>query len=98
MSQACANPLWRRALRLAFLVLVVLTMLKVWTGAELVRPASAQIPNAGAQRLELLDEAKRTNALLTDILATLRAGPLKVEVVGTDNNVAAPRATGGRTK
>lgn len=49
------------------LVLVVCTAMFVIGPLRLVEPALAQIPDSGLQRKQLLDEARRTNQLLSEI-------------------------------
>jgi len=73
----------RRVLRVVAGAALVLTGLRVWTGPTgWESQAYAQIPNAGAQRAELLDEVRRTNQLLEERLTLLRTKTLKVEVQG----------------
>jgi hypothetical protein len=70
---------------------LVLTCLRAWTGpGRWERLAHAQIPNAGAQRAELLDEVRRTNGLLEEVLAILRTRTIKVEI----QDKASPNAKG----
>ncbi|MCK6483886.1 MAG: hypothetical protein HUU22_05975 [Phycisphaerae bacterium] len=49
--------------------------------SSLLPDAAAQIPNAGAQRVEQIDEVRRTNELLRRILERLEQGPVPVRVV-----------------
>lgn len=49
--------------------------------SSLLPEAQAQIPNAGAQRVEQIDEVRRTNELLQRILERLEQGPVPVRVV-----------------
>lgn len=96
MSQSTSDPLMPKLLRAALVVLVVLTCLRVWTQpAQFLPEAQAQIPDAGTQRLRMLDEVRETNRLLAEILSTLREGALNVRQAGTDKNqgrVIGPRA------
>jgi len=72
-------------LRLVITGLVVATCIRVWTGpTPVAAPASAQIPNAGAQRQKLLDSVHETNALLRQILHLLDQGTFKVQIASTD--------------
>ncbi len=72
--------------RIVFGLLALLTCLRVWLGPMvLVEPAQAQIPDSGLQRKLLLDEARRTNRLLSDIKQILAVGALNVRIVGADN-------------
>jgi len=79
---------WMRGL-IGFTVLV--TCLRVWTGpVALVDTVSAQIPDSAAQRKLMLEEARRTNELLTQIKEILERGPLNVRIAGADNQADAP--------
>ena len=74
------------AYRWAFLILMMLTLAKVWLPAA-TEPvtAEAQIPDAGAQRVQLVEEARRTNEILIEIRDILRKEPLQVVVRSADN-------------
>ena len=58
--------------------------------------ASAQIPDSGMQRKLLLEETRRTNQLLTELIQTIKTGTFKVRIEGTDNKATAKRRGGGR--
>jgi len=74
-----------RPLVVAFLIA---TCIRVWIGPISVTPrAYAQIPNAGKQRLELVQQTRKTNELLARIAKTLESGTLKVEIASTDKPV-----------
>jgi hypothetical protein len=47
---------------------------------DITTAVQAQIPDAGAQRYQILGEGQRTNQLLEDILVHLRTKPIKVEM------------------
>ena len=73
---------------------ILLTCIRVWTGpSPVLESAYGQIPDAGMQRKQLLDEAKRSNELLAEIKQALTTGTLHVRVEGADNQgaPAAPR-------
>ena len=82
-------PLSRRSFspwNVALFLFLAATCLKVWTGgASFVTDARAQLPDPGLQRKEMVAEVRRTNELLTDILALLKSGKLHVRVEGADN-------------
>jgi len=82
-------PMIRRPMspwKVGVIVFFAATCLKVWTGGTaLVADARAQIPNPGQQRQELVAEIRRTNQLLTDILALLKSGTLHVRAESADN-------------
>lgn len=72
-----------RVVRFALGLALALTCLRVWVGpAGWESRALAQIPNAGSQRADLLEEVRRTNRLLEDVLTLLRTKSIKVEVQG----------------
>jgi hypothetical protein len=62
------------------LVLQGLTLLSLWTGGPL-QPAHAQIPDAGAQRLAMIDELRSTNRKLDQLIQLLEGGKLQVTAV-----------------
>lgn len=65
---------------------VVLTCFRIWLGPfPLLEHAEAQIPDAGLQRKQLVDEARRTNELLSDIKRILETQTLQVRLQGADN-------------
>jgi hypothetical protein len=75
-------------LRAALSLFILLTCLRVWVGPFPILPeARAQIPDSGLQRKLLLEEAQRTNQLLSDIKRFLESGDLNVRIKGTDNQV-----------
>jgi len=65
---------------------VILTCLRIWIGPfPILERAEAQIPDAGLQRKQLVDEARRTNELLSDIKRILETQTLQVRLQGADN-------------
>lgn len=82
------KPRPRRWLRVLLTAFLALTCLKAWTGSGELNPiASAQIPDSGLQRKQLLEEVRITNQLLAQILNALKTHTIKVQIQGTDNNV-----------
>lgn len=74
-----------RALRFLLASVLALTVMKVWISpAPLIDAAQAQIPDAGTQRRELVDEVRRTNALLQQLADTIQTQTFKVRVEGLD--------------
>lgn len=68
----------------AMLILQCLTLAGQWLGAPAVLPAAqAQIPDAGAQRIQILDELKSLNAKM-DKLVGLMSGPIQVRVTNPE--------------
>jgi hypothetical protein len=63
-----------------------------WLGApSVVSPAQAQIPDAGAQRLEMISELKTLNGRMERLIGILESGKLEVRVAGADENKAGRR-------
>lgn len=80
------DTLLSRLLRMAFFAFVLLTCVRVWTGPGQWEPtAQAQIPDAGLQRKQAIEEARRTNQLLSEIREILSDGVLNVRVQSADN-------------
>lgn len=88
------NPTHVRVLRAALLLLALATFAKVWLGPfSLTSEALGQIPDSGAQRKLLIDEARRTNELLQDIKQILTEKTINVRVQSADNPPDAPIRT-----
>ena len=65
---------------------VILTCFRIWLGPfPLLERAEAQIPDAGLQRKQLVEQAQRTNELLSDIKRILETQTLHVSLQGADN-------------
>lgn len=79
---------WSQRLLVAF---VLLSCFRAWTGPWTPPEAVAQIPDAGAQRRDQLDEARRTNQLLSEIRSILTDQVLNVRIHSADNPKDAPR-------
>lgn len=76
------------------LVLQVLTLAGQWAGSSFgTKQAQAQIPDAGAQRMAMVEELKSTNSKLDRLIALLESGKLQVQAVVPDerDNRPAPR-------
>ncbi len=81
-----AGPRQNRLVNRVVTLLVALTCLRVWLGPfPLLERAEAQIPDAGLQRKQILDEARRSNELLSDIKRILESQTLHVRLEGADN-------------
>jgi len=73
---------WQRVL----IVAVLLTCLRIWIGPVDWEPrAMAQIPDPGQQRIKILEETRKTNALLTEIKGILTSHTFNVKDVSADN-------------
>jgi hypothetical protein len=69
------------------LLLQGLILMGQWLGApSLVSPAHAQVPDAGAQRVEMITELKGLNAKMDRLIAVLESGKLEVKVAPADEN------------
>ena len=80
------QPALPRRLVKIFSIIVLLTCLRVWVGpVSMLDEAQAQIPDSALQRKLLLEEARQTNRLLTEIKQLLRKGTLNVRIQGADN-------------
>jgi cell division protein FtsB len=86
------NAMRMQKLLIAVLVLQVLTVLNQWFGSP-VSTAQAQIPDAGAQRDQVIDELKTNNDLLKGIddkldkmLSIFQSGKVQVELSKPDDN------------
>jgi len=76
---------WRWLFRLT-LILVLATCLRVWVGPiDAASRVQAQLPDPGRQRLDQLQEIRRTNELLADIKDLLEKHTFNVRVLGADN-------------
>jgi len=77
-------------------VLLALIAIPIWSGSVSVLPtAVAQIPDTGLQRKQLIDEQRRSNELLEQILETLQSRTIKVYVATSDKEGgASPRGPG----
>lgn len=84
----CARPqISRVVLRLILGLFLMATCLHVWTGPlPMLQTAYGQIPDAGLQRKLILEEAVRTNQLLSEIRQLLAEKTLNVRITGADNS------------
>lgn len=74
-------------------VLLAVLVIELWNLAPSMLPiAAAQVPDTALQRKQIVDEARRTNQLLSAILTHLEAKSIKVEMIGGDKS--AGRRTG----
>ena len=80
------QPRSRRFMDRLVVFFVILTCFRIWLGPfPLLERAEAQIPDAGLQRKQLVDESRRTNELLSDIKRILETQTLHVRLEGADN-------------
>ena len=69
---------------IAVLVLQSLMLLGQWTGSGSLAPVHAQIPDAGGQRIQLVEELKNTNAKLDKLIELLQSGEVQVKVASEE--------------
>jgi hypothetical protein len=55
----------------------------MWLGAP-ISTAQAQVPDAGAQRLEMIDQLKASNDKLDKMISILESGKLQVQLTKPD--------------
>jgi hypothetical protein len=67
-------------------VLQVVTILGQWVITPGATAASAQIPDAGAQRMEIINQLRSSNEKLEKLLVLLSGGDLQVKVVRADDS------------
>ena len=78
-------------LLVAIVGLQVLTVAGQWLGQpSVVSTASAQVPDAGAQRIEMIDQLKAMNAKLDRLVSLLESGKLQVQTA-TENDTKKSR-------
>lgn len=73
-----------KANRLLILVIVLqaFTLLGQWVSPSYTATASAQVPDAGAQRIQIIEAQRGTNQRLDRLIELLEGGKLQVRVVG----------------
>ncbi len=65
-------------LLVVIVVLQGLILLGQWTGQGPVTPAHAQIPDAGAQRREIVSELRTMNGKMDKLIGLLESGKVQV--------------------
>ena len=71
-------------LLVAVIVLQSLILISQWTGQSPVTPAFGQIPDAGGQRQQIIDELKTLNGKMDRMHETLKSGEVQVRVPKDD--------------
>ena len=74
-------------LLVAVIVLQTLILISQWTGQSPVlmnTPAYGQIPDAGGQRQQIIDELKTLNGKMDRMMDTLKSGEVQVRVPKDD--------------
>src|SRR5215208_6624826 len=67
-------------LLVAVIVLQSLILVSQWTGQSPVTPAYGQIPDAGGQRQQIIDELRTLNGKMDRMHETLKSGDVQVRV------------------
>jgi hypothetical protein len=68
-------------------VLQLVILAGQWLGTPQALPsAQAQVPDAGAIRLQILDETKTLNGKMDKLIGVLTSGDVQVKVVTPDEN------------
>lgn len=81
-----------------FIAFVLISCARMWIDSgSAIDVAQAQIPDSGLQRKQAIEEAARTNQLLSEIKQLLASGTLNVRIVSADNTSADKKA-GARSK
>ena len=71
-------------LLVAVIVLQSLILISQWTGNSPVTPAYGQIPDAGGQRQQIIDELKTLNGKMDRMMDTLKSGDVQVRMPKED--------------
>ena len=67
------------------LILQAMTLLGQWIGLpSATTPAHAQIPDGGAQRIQIIDELKSLNGKFDKLLTMLDSGKLEIKVAADE--------------
>ena len=76
-----------RCVLLAITALLTMIVIELWAARpDMLPAATAQVPDSGRQRLEMIKATRKTNRLLEQILQHLRAKPIKVTIQTTDKS------------
>jgi len=65
-------------------VLQGLILLGQWTGSGPVTPAWGQVPDAGAQRNQMIEELRTLNGKVDKLVDVLNSGKLQVQLAKAD--------------
>ncbi len=66
------------------IALQIVTVLGQWVSTPQATPAIAQVPDAGLQRIQMIEQAKGTNDRLDKLIALLSSGKLQVTLAKPD--------------
>lgn len=65
-------------------VLQGLMLMTLWLGGPALPQAQAQVPDAGGQRLQMIDQLKQLNDKMDRLIGILNSGNLQVKVAKDD--------------
>lgn len=87
-----------RMILTALTLLLAIIAVELWAFApDTTHRASAQIPDTGMQRKLIVDETKRTNELLEQILDHLETKPIRVHLIADEkSDTEGQRRSGAR--
>jgi len=86
-----------RGILCALTVLLTIIAIELWVGRpDSVMTAQAQIPDTALQRREIVEETRRTNALLEQILEHLKTKPVQVTIKADERKQAGDPARKGK--
>jgi hypothetical protein len=66
------------------IALQIMTVLGQWVGTPRATPAMAQVPDAGLQRNQIIEQLKGTNDRLDKLISLLSGGKLQVTLAKPD--------------
>ena len=91
----CTLDRFTRGLLLVLTVLLAVIAIELWAARPSMTPAAmAQVPDSGAQRNQMIEETRRTNQLLEQILDHLKTKTVKVKMADTDRGGSDRSAAG----
>lgn len=94
-SRRRCHPVSSLVLRIVGGLFLLATCARIWMGTlPVLQTAYGQIPDAGLQRKQILEEAVRTNQLLSEIRLLLAEKTLNVRIQGADNSTGTGTSRG----
>ena len=87
---------YTRCMLFAITVLLTVVAVELWVARPTILPAAdAQVPDSGKQRYQAIQEARKTNETLRQILDHLRSKAIKVRIETTDKRSKPPPLRNG---
>lgn len=88
-----------RGILVTIAILLAVIAVALWDRRPSMLPtAQAQIPDTAKQRQQVVEESRRTNQLLSQILTHLRTKPVKVQIEATDEREESRRSRAGTNR